>query len=71
MLLPLLDPAHRPADQAGQERDQQVLGINVSLGAEASAHIESHAADARFGQIAGGQPPRGEPSAPPVSRTRS
>ncbi len=50
MLLPLLDPAHRAPDRAGQERDQQVLGVDVALGAEAAADIERHAADPRLGQ---------------------
>ena len=50
MLLPLLDPAHGASNQSGQEGDQQIFGVNVSLGAEASAHIKSYAADARFGQ---------------------
>ena len=70
MLLPLLDPAHRASSQSGQEGNQQVFGVNVSLGAEASAHIKSYAADARFGLTAGERPPLGERSAPPVSRTR-
>ena len=69
MLLPLLDPAHRAASQAGQEGDQQVFGVNVSLGAEASADIKSDAADARFGQPQERRP-LGERSAPPASRTR-
>ena len=59
MLLPLLDPAHGAPDQAGQEGDQQVLGVDVSLGAEAAADIEGHAADARLGQL---QEPGGRPA---------
>ena len=59
MLLPLLDPAHGAPDQAGQEGDQQVLGVDVSLGAEAAADIERHAADARLGQL---QEPGGRPA---------
>src|SRR5277367_1305708 len=51
MLLPLLDPAHRASSQSGQEGNQQVFGVNVSFGAEASTHIKSHATDARFGQL--------------------
>ena len=58
MLLPLLDPAHGAPDQAGQEGDQQVLGVDVSLGAEATADIERHAADARLRKLEepGGRP---------------
>src|SRR6266481_414638 len=51
MLLPFLDPAHGASGQSGQKGNQQVFGVNVSLGAEASAHIKSYAADARFGQL--------------------
>ncbi len=59
MLLPLLDPAHGAADQAGEEGDQQVLGVDVSLGAETAADIERDAADARLGQP---QEPGGRPA---------
>ena len=61
MLLPLLDPAYRATDQSGQEGDQQVLGVNVSLGAEASANVKRYAADSRFGQLqeCGSRPPNG------------
>ena len=50
MLAPVLDPAHRPAEPAGEEGDQQVLGIDVAFAAKAAADIERDAAHARFRQ---------------------
>ena len=50
MLLPLLDPAHRPPEQAGEKRDQQVFGVDMALAAEAAADIERQAAHPRLGQ---------------------
>jgi hypothetical protein len=51
VLLPLFDPAYGAPDQSGQEGDQQVFRVDVTLGAEASAHVQCHAADPRFGQL--------------------
>ena len=50
MLAPVLDPAHRPAEAAREERDQQVLGIDVALAAEAAADIERDEAHALLGE---------------------
>ena len=48
MLAAVLDPLHRPAEPARQERDQQVFRINVSLDPEAAADVERDAAHARL-----------------------
>jgi hypothetical protein len=40
MLPSILDPAYRASNQAGQQRQQQVLGIDMSLGTETAADIE-------------------------------
>ena len=71
MLAPVLDPLHRPAEPARQERDQQVLRIDMPLDAEAAADVERDAAHARFRQAAAPRPPRGAPNARPGSTTRS
>ncbi len=39
MLVAVLDPAHRPADPTGEERDQEILGIDMALDAEAAADV--------------------------------
>src|SRR5262249_18374200 len=47
MLVAILDPAHRSDNPAGQERNQEILGIDVALDAETAAHIwrrNTHAA---------------------------
>ena len=51
MLVPILDPAHRPDNPAGQERDQEILGIDVALDAEATADVGRRDAYAAFRQI--------------------
>ena len=51
VLVPVLDPFYRTADFARQERDQQVLRIDVPLDAEAAADVERDAADARFRHV--------------------
>ena len=51
MFLPLLDPANRAADQARHDRDHQVLGIDMSLHAEAAADVERKAAHPRLRQL--------------------
>src|SRR5262245_4780702 len=61
MLVPILDPAHRPADPAGQERDQEILGIDVTLDAEAAAHIWRRDAHPAFRQIENGRCLAAEP----------
>ena len=50
VLAALLDPAHRPAEPAREERDQQVLGVDMALAAKAAADIERDAAHPRLGQ---------------------
>ena len=45
-----LDPAHRPAELARQESDQQVLGVDMALAAKAAADVERDAAHPRLGQ---------------------
>ena len=50
VLAPVLDPAHRPPELAGEECDQQVFGVDMALAAEAAADIERDAADPRLGQ---------------------
>ena len=50
MLAAVLDPLHRPAERARQERDQQILGIDVALDAETAADVERDAAHAGFRQ---------------------
>src|SRR5215472_688411 len=42
MLVPVLDPAHRPPQPARQKRDHQILGVNMTLEAKATADIERH-----------------------------
>ncbi len=71
MLAAVLDPLHRPAEPARQERDQQIFRIDVALDAETAADIERDAAHARLGQVAAPRPPRAAPNAPPGSTTRS
>src|SRR5215510_13729860 len=48
MLATILDPLDRAPQPAGQERNQQVFRVDVSLEAEAAADIERDAAYARF-----------------------
>ena len=50
MLATVLDPLHRPPQPARQERNQQVLRVDVPLEAEAAADIRRDAADAGFRQ---------------------
>ena len=46
MLAAILDPLHRPAQFARQERDQQIFRIDMAFDAETAADIERDAADA-------------------------
>src|ERR1700733_5837662 len=46
MLAAILDPLHRPAQFARQERDQEIFRINMAFDAETAADIERDAADA-------------------------
>ena len=48
VLVPVLEPAHRPPEPSRQKRDQQILGIDMTLDAETAADIESEAAHPRF-----------------------
>src|SRR5207244_2606485 len=48
VLAAVLDPAHGPPELAGEEGDQEVLGVDVALDAEAAADVGRHAAHARF-----------------------
>ena len=50
VLLPILEPAHRPPEAAGEKRDQHILGIDMALEAEPAADIEGDAAHPRFRQ---------------------
>ena len=51
VLVPVLDPAHRPLHGAGEKRNQQFFRIDMALDAEAAADVERDAADARLRQI--------------------
>ncbi len=62
MLAPLLDPAHRPAEAAREERDQEILGVGVALAAEPAADIERDDAHALLGEAEG----RGDLAAHPM-----
>src|SRR5215467_4609838 len=55
MLVPILDPAHRPDNPAGKKRDQEILWINMALNAEAAAHIRCRYAHAALRQIENGR----------------
>ena len=46
MLVPVFKPFDRTSNLPRQERDQQILGINVSLGPTASADVEGNATNA-------------------------
>ncbi len=48
MLVPVLDPAHRATEPAREERDQQILGVDMSLDPEPAADIERDAAHPRL-----------------------
>ena len=50
MFAALLDPAHRATEPMSEKRDQQILGIDVALAAEAAADIERDAAHPRLRQ---------------------
>src|SRR6266849_4957593 len=50
MLVPVLEPAHRPTKSSGEKRDQQILGVDVTLDAKAAADIESQTPYPRFRQ---------------------
>ena len=50
MLVPILDPFHRPIEAAREPGDQYVLGIDMALDAEASAHVGRDGAHARLRQ---------------------
>ncbi len=50
MLAPLLDPAHRPPEPAGEKGDQQILGVDMALAAKAAADIERDTPHPRLGQ---------------------
>ena len=49
MLAAVLDPFHRPADQPRRERDQEILGIELALDAEAAADVDLDHVDVVFG----------------------
>ena len=53
MLLAIFDPS-RPSHLAGEKRDDQLLRIDMSFDAEASADVERHTADLRFGKLENG-----------------
>ena len=46
---PILDPAHRPADPAGEKRDDELLAIEAVLDAEAAADVRGDDADRVLG----------------------
>ncbi len=46
-----LDESHRPAERPGQERNQDVLGVDDGLGAEAAADVLRDDADGVLGQL--------------------
>ncbi len=50
VLAAAFDPAHRPAEPAGEKGDQEILGIDMALAAKAAADIERDAAHPRLGQ---------------------
>ena len=50
VLAAIFDPAYRSSEPAGEERDQQILGIDVAFAAETAADIQRDTADARFRQ---------------------
>ncbi len=43
MFVPVLDPTNRPADGAREKRNQQILGIDVSLHAKSATHVKCDA----------------------------
>ena len=40
VLRPVLDPPHGPADAEGEQRDEDVLGVELAAGAEAAADVD-------------------------------
>ena len=50
MLLPVLDPAHRPPEPSRQKRDDQILGVDMTLEAEPATDIERQTPHPRFRQ---------------------
>ena len=51
MLVPVLDPSNRPADGTSEKRNQQVLGIDMSLDAKSATHIKCDAANTRLREV--------------------
>ena len=49
MLAAVLDPFHRPADQARRERNQEIFRIELALDAEAAADIDLDHVDVGLG----------------------
>ena len=49
MLPAILDPFHRPADETRRERDQEFLGIELTLDAEAAADVDLDHVDIGLG----------------------
>src|SRR4051812_2991562 len=48
MLVPIFNPAYRPANTARQKWDEQIFRIDVTFQAKASANVQREAAHARF-----------------------